>query len=491
MLWCALVLPDLALQVFTRGRSDAGPLAILGPRPQLRVVAADPAAVACGVEPGISRASALALAPQLHLRERAPALESAALAEIATWAGRFTSSISLDPPDTLLLEIQASLRLFGGLAPLCTSIGESLGELGFAGQLAVAPTPLAARWLARCSPGSLIDAEARLAAALAPLPITVVADGCGGAVTTENLDLLAGIGIHCLADVQRLPRSGLARRHARAVTTQLDRAYAIVPDPRPWFVPPERYVVHLPLPAPTDQVDTLVFGVRRLLAGLSGWLDARQAGLERFTLVLEYERHRQGSESREEPREIVLGALSRDMTRCQMLAREHLTRGPLPAPVDALRLEADAPRLLTPPRTDLFDGDDGQQGDPGLLLATLRARLGHAAVQCLTAHPDHRPERAWRWAEPIPGDRAGPHAPPDLPSSPRPLWLLPTPRPMARPPAESLLAGPERIEAGWWDGPGADVSRDYFVARSHDDCLVWIFQERQPPHGWFVHGYFS
>ncbi|WP_398314042.1 Y-family DNA polymerase [Zoogloea sp.] len=490
MLWCALVLPDLALQIFTRGRSEAAPLAILGPRPQLRVVAADPAAMACGVEPGISRASALALVPQLHLQEQAPALESAALAEIATWAGRFTSSISLDPPDTVLLEVQASLRLFGGLTPLCAAINENLGELGFTGQLAVAPTPLAARWLARCAPGSLIDAEAGLGAALDPLPLAVLGDG-NGAATSASLDLLVGIGARVLADVRRLPRSGLARRHARAVTTQLDRAYATVPDPRPWFVPPERYAARLPLPAPTDQVDTLLFGVRRLLVGLSGWLDARQAGLERFTLVLEYERHRQGSESREESREIVLGALSRDMARCQLLAREHLTRSPLPAQVDALRLEADAPQALAPPRTDFFDGDDGQQGDPGLLLATLRARLGHTAVRCLAAHPDHRPERAWRWTEPVPVDKAAPPGPLDLPSSPRPLWLLPTPRPMARPPTESLLAGPERIEAGWWDGPGAEVSRDYFVARSHDDCLVWIFQERQPPHGWFVHGYFN
>ncbi|MBL8451933.1 MAG: DNA polymerase Y family protein [Zoogloea sp.] len=488
MLWCALVLPDLALQIFTRGRSEAAPLAILGPRPQLRVVAADPAAMACGVAPGINRASALALAPGLHLRERAPALESAALIDIATWAGRFTSSISLDPPDTLLLEVQASLRLFGGLTPLCTSIGENLGELGFAGQLAVAPTPLAARWLARCAPGSQIDSHAGLATALDPLPLAVLADGADAA-TSASLDLLTSIGARVLADVRRLPRSGLARRHARAVTAQLDRAYARVPDPRPWFVPPERYAARLPLPAPTDQVDTLLFGVRRLLAGLSGWLDARQAGLERFTLVLEYERHRQGHEGHEEPYEIVLGALSRDMARCQLLAREHLTRSPLPAPVDALRLEADAPSPLTPPRTDLFGGDDGQQGDPGLLLATLRARLGHDAVRCLAAHPDHRPERAWRWIDPPPASNATLASP--LPSSPRPLWLLATPRPIARPAAESLLAGPERIEAGWWDGPAATVNRDYFVARSHDDSLVWIFQERQPPHGWFVHGYFS
>ena len=59
MLWCALYLPDLALQVFTRGRSDSAPLAVLGPRPRQRVVGACPAAVACGVEPGLGRDEAM------------------------------------------------------------------------------------------------------------------------------------------------------------------------------------------------------------------------------------------------------------------------------------------------------------------------------------------------------------------------------------------------------------------------------------------------
>ena len=52
----------------------------------------------------------------------------------------------------------------------------------------------------------------------------------------------------------------------------------------------------------------------------------------------------------------------------------------------------------------------------------------------------------------------------------RPLWLLPAPQPLderrGRPlhrGALELVAGPERIESGWWDG--ADVPRDYYVAR--------------------------
>ena len=59
------------------------------------------------------------------------------------------------------------------------------------------------------------------------------------------------------------------------------------------------------------------------------------------------------------------------------------------------------------------------------------------------------------------------------------------------PALEALLAGPERIESGWWDGEAADVCRDYFVARRPDHSLVWVFRERRAPHGWFLHGYFA
>lgn len=483
MLWCALVLPDLALQVFTRGRDEGPPLAILGPLPQRRVVVADPAAMARGVAPGIRRASALALAPDLCLREREPALEGAALAEIADWAGAFTSTLSIDPPDTLLLELRASLRLFGGMENLCERLQQGLDALGFNARLAVAPTPLAARWLARLAPGSRIDTPCQLAAALDPLPFSVLADS--PADIHDSLDLLAGIGLRQLAEVRRLPRSGLARRKGGAVLDLLDRAYGVRADPRPWHIPPERYQARLPLPVPSTQIDTLLFGLRRLLAGLSGWLDARQAGLEALSLVLEYERNQHHGEARIE---IIPGSLSRDMARFQMLAREHLSRHVLPAAVDALRLEADAPRAIAPPRHDLFEGDDGRQGDPDLLLATLRARLGPRAVACLAPCPDHRPERAWRWHDPQVPEPSGTHAG-EPQSQPRPLWLLPVPRPIAAPHPDRLLAGPERIESGWWDGE--EVRRDYFVARRHDHSLVWIFQERQPPHGWFLHGHFG
>lgn len=483
MLWCALYLPDLPLQVFTRGRSDAAPLAILDGHPRRRVVAADPAAMARGVEPGIGRASALAIAPELCLIDRQPTLEHTALVDIATWAGRFTPAISLAPPNAVLLEVGACLRLFGGLTPLSQQIIREIQELGFLARLAIAQTPLAARWLARFGNGD--DASAPLADRLDALPLIALADGTQ--VGPDSLDLLTGTGHATLGEVRRLPRHGLARRHAQAVTNAIDRAYGHIPDPSPWFQPPERYLCRLPLPTPSDQVETLLFAARRLLAGLAGWLDARQAGIERFTLVLEFERN---SRAPEAPLEIVLGTLSRDMQRCQLLAREQLSRTLLPAPVDALRLTADEPRPLAPPDGNLFHGNDGQQGDAGLLLATLRARLGDRAVRCLAPHPDHRPEKAWRWVEPQHPEGERP-LPSPLPPSPRPLWLLPEPRPIPAPPPWTLLTGPERIESGWWDGQEAMVRRDYFVARSQDGGLAWVFRERAAPHCWYIHGHFA
>ena len=58
-----------------------------------------------------------------------------------------------------------------------------------------------------------------------------------------------------------------------------------------------------------------------------------------------------------------------------------------------------------------------------------------------------------------------------------------------------LLAGPERIESGWWDG--ALAARDYFIAAAADGALVWIYRARLPLSddeaggGWFLHGRFA
>jgi protein ImuB len=96
---------------------------------------------------------------------------------------------------------------------------------------------------------------------------------------------------------------------------------------------------------------------------------------------------------------------------------------------------------------------------------------------------DHRPERSFKRREGV----AEP-PPPAGPALPRPTWLLHRPIPL-RDPAPRLLAGPERIETGWWDG--GDVQRDYYVVETSRGQRAWAFcapGETAPLmlHGWFA-----
>ena len=61
-------------------------------------------------------------------------------------------------------------------------------------------------------------------------------------------------------------------------------------------------------------------------------------------------------------------------------------------------------------------------------------------------------------------------------------------RPQHQGPLE-LLAGPERIEAGWWDGE--PVGRDYYVATNPNGEKYWVYREHREPMAWYVHGVFA
>ena len=78
----------------------------------------------------------------------------------------------------------------------------------------------------------------------------------------------------------------------------------------------------------------------------------------------------------------------------------------------------------------------------------------------------------------------------------RPLWLLHAPQELdsqrGRPRhggALELLAGPERIESGWWDG--ADVQRDYYARERRARRALWIYRECAGARKWFLHGIFG
>ena len=383
-----------------------------------------------------------------------PLLPPGALESIAAWACQFTPKVSLEPPQALLLEVEGSLRLFGGLASLKKRLERGLEEIGVSATLATAATPRAALWLARGKVESL-DA----------VPLEAACDA-------EPLSFLQSIGLHTVGGLRRLPREGLAHRCGQALLVALDRALGAASEPRVFFEPPLRFSARLELPAHVVHAEALAFAARRLLVQLEGLLTARQAGIRRFDLVLI-------DEAGEATLEVALASAARDTERLVQLLNEKLSRLQLLRPVEAIRLEAEKFETLHA-RTAAMFGDAGADAeDWARLVERLRARLGHDAVHGLATHPDHRPEHAWRRVEPGEWDPRAYRQP-----GPRPLWLL---QPTKLNEGEfTALAGPERIESGWWDGD--EASRDYFVARLQGDSIGWLYRENGV---WYLHGLFA
>jgi protein ImuB len=381
-----------------------------------------------------------------------PSLPPDALAPLAAWACQFTPRVSLEPPHALLLEVEGSLRLFGGLEALKKHLAVGLCSLGFPVSLASAATARAALWHARAGES---DFEA--------LPVEVMG---------FEPEFFRSIGIASLGELLRLPREGLGARCGPRLLEALDQALGAAPEPRAFFSPPPCFDARLELPAEVAHAEGLLFGARRLLAQLEGLLAARQAGIRSFRLTL---LHQSGSTIVE----ISLASPAREAQRLAQLLRERLEKTSLAEPVAALRLEAGDFVPLHGASAGMFGDAAAEAEGWARLLERLRARLGHDAVHGLATHPDHRPEHAWRRVEPGEWDPRGLRQP-----GPRPIWLLEEKK--IHEGEFALLAGPERIESGWWDGD--DARRDYFVARLPDSSLAWIYRETGE---WYLHGLFA
>ncbi|MDB5811954.1 MAG: hypothetical protein JWN94_4076 [Betaproteobacteria bacterium] len=475
MLWIALDFPRLPLDTFALPSAHTEPWVIAD---GLDVLVCNEQARSLGVREGMRLSAACALSPQLNYRLRDAAAETATLTTLAAWAGQFTPNVSLEAPRALLLDIEGSLRFFGGIRPILERLKRELGGMGYAATMACAPTATAALLLARARMQKIVNCKRALEAVVAGLPLAAL--DCDA----RTAQTLQAIGAKSVADLTALPRDGIARRGGQLLLDTVDRALGRLPAPRHFYVPPAQFDAKLELAAPVSHTEALLFAANRLLAQLAGFLAARNGGIQRFTLTLLHER------SAATRLDIGLVAPTRDAAHLTLLVRERFAALTLDEPVHALRIEAGDILMLAEENRELFANPASAQGEWQKLVERLRARLGTEAVQGVTAHAEHRPERASGASEP--GSASTVQA-----RGPRPLWLLSQPQPLheiaARPhyreTALALLAGPERIESGWWDDD--DVKRDYFVAQTPDYATLWIYRERRAPGGWFLHGVFS
>lgn len=408
------------------------------------------------------------------------------------WALRYTPKVARCQ-NAVLLEVSASARLWGGLPALLQHIftsnkpvvldkySQGTTSLIAIAQLLVAPLP----------------AETGQAGhATDDLPLSALA------AARLHLDTLARLGVCTWGQLRALPRGGVTRRFGAPLLDALDQAYGERPDLYPWLVLPEVFEASLELTFQVESAPALLFAARRLLAQLKVWLQLRHRG------VLGLELSWQMDERRHTAAHGVLqwrtAQPTQDSVHLQRLLGEHLAHVSLPAPAHTLRLRTLDTQALADTSASLLPDTMGTGDSTVQMLERLSARLGCDKVLQLQPCMDHRPERMQVWCSQdknliatklgFTSTRAQKYIKTDggtvnrthVPWSQAlyPTWLLAEPLPLVvrqqRPFYQGLLTlllGPQRLEAGWWGG-GDCALRDYFVARSRQSVLLWVYRQR-------------
>ncbi|WP_386066044.1 DNA polymerase Y family protein [Tahibacter sp. UC22_41] len=391
MLWACFQFPALPLHaVFAAEASGEHPCALYeGPRQRPVVVHANAAAQARGVRPGLVLATARALCAELDARRREPDAERSALQLLATWAYRFSAQVSCGEPDTVWLEVGASLTLFNGWPALQRQLHAELQTLGFgAYRLGVAPIAAAARVLALSYEHIALRQHAAMRTALERTSIAL------SGLPAQSIAQLQGMGFRELRDLWRVPRLELTRRLGPAGMHTLAVLRGEATESFTLYQPPDRFARRIELDALVDNWQPLLFPLRRLVNELARYLLVRDGGVQRFELRLEHE-------DRAATRVPVgLVSVQREAAALYEFCRGRLERASIGAEVSAIALIADDLPPFRPGHRDLFEPSRSEGLDWPALTERLRSRLGDEALQQLACVADHRPERAWRFVAP-------------------------------------------------------------------------------------------
>ncbi len=441
-------------------------------------------------------------------------------------------------PQAVLMEVAASLRLWGGLPCLLETmrsqgrdVGLSQLATGSTGLVALArlgllasgalensaPENAALRSLASSSHASQRDARVRQ---INDLPLHTLA------AAWPHLQTLNQMGCVSWGQLAAMPRGGITRRFGASLLDALDKAYGHKSETYAWMALPEVFAVSHELHANVENASGLLFAASRQLKLLQAWLRARHQGVLscQFTWLLDIRRHAppQGEFT------LQTAEPTQDIKHLERLLAEHLNRIELPAPAHTLQLRSLRCEALPELNTSLLP-DEQRSGEPlHFFIERVASKLGADAICRPVLQADHRPEAAQRWASATLLNRAGngigngigngaqsmPHMlhglpPTNAPPAPhayRPAWLMAQPLRLLvqgdKPYYQGtlkLLVGPERVESSCLvdaapsqESMPVPVARDYFLAWSASAGLLWIFRERltaQP--GWYLHGLFA
>lgn len=427
----------------------------------------------------------------IALRTTSPESEQA-MAALRSVASTVTSEVFLPAPDTLLLNVHASVALFGSVRSLRWHLRQSIVPFKPVVMASLACTAMAAWLLVQGPPVGIRRwgfawSPRRLQQQLTRWPVAWLP------AARPYQSWLEGIGCRQLAQLLALPRDQLAQRTHPRLIQALDQVVGRAPFLAQPHTLPDAFFERIELVWRAQTIDRLFHPLQRLIKVFAQWLNARQLAVSRFECRLQH--HDRNRAHRPTTVMIGLSQPGWDSSLLWSLLAARLHSMTLPAVVTAIVLASHS--LCQRPKSTgvLFESPATLAAHSQRTLDRLRARLGPDAVRQAQPQADWRPEHANQWPS-APLARSLSWQPP--PTDPhRPAWLLEAPRalpvrqeqPWLQGPLR-LQQGPYRVETGWWDD--APASRDYFIATDTQARRYWIYREQGHVSArWYLHGLFG
>jgi protein ImuB len=501
----SLYLPTWPTDRLRRQMGDAAPpperpLVIAGRDGRRRaVVAADRAAQALGVRPGLALAQAQARVPDLHIEPADPAADAAALARLALWAlRRYSPVVAIDLPDGLLIDATGVAHLFGGETALLDELRARLTAARLGSRVALAGTVGAAHALARFGPRpAMIAASSETGVAVAALPLAALR------LDPTLVERMRRLGFESIADLAATPRAPLALRFGSEPGRRLDQIFGRLAEPIQPIRWPELIQVRRAFAEPIAAPETLARYIGQLVEALCPLLEAQGLGARRLDLLF----HRVD----DLVQAIRVGTAKpvREVKRLTRLLTDRLESVDPGFGVEVMTLAA----ILAEPLAYRQEDTLGRTADADVsdLVDTLANRIGAARLYRAAPAESDLPERAVRRVAPL-APAVGATWPVHWP---RPSRLLSPPEPVDtvallpdQPPVHFIWRGvrrrvmradgPERVFGEWWHAdPETAAVRDYFVVEDESGERFWLYRSgdgEDPATGdlrWYVHGVFA
>jgi protein ImuB len=281
-MFAVIYIPNFSLQAMLRGKSGAhslpAALADGGP-PSPKIIQANAAAKASGVEVGMTHSQAMARCEMLEIASRSPGLEAAAETILLQTAHAFSPYIESTHPGVCTIDLKGlGLDNPAAMRGWSRMILTSFNQLQFEARIGIGPTPDLALLAAHGPEGiSIVEKPDEFVAAL---PVAALSP------PPDMLHILARWGIRTAGEFLALGKNEIA---ARLGADALKLFHRVSPDssrPLNLVSPSETFLEQIEFEGEIETIEPLLLRLRHFVELLLGRLDTIHLVVAQFKLRL-------------------------------------------------------------------------------------------------------------------------------------------------------------------------------------------------------------